>query len=84
MAPECPLLSALIKTAYYLNSPAQFFTICLEGTAGGQTHDVTSPQTVSLTVTDVNGYQAMQQIKAVEQCAAVYIPNAFTSNGNGI
>jgi len=72
------------KQVITLSAPPGFAQYAWNGTPGGQTYEVSHPQTVSLTVTDVNGCQASQQIKVVDQCPNVYIPNAFTPNGDGI
>ena len=45
---------------------------------------VDKPQTVTLTVTDVNNCQATQQIKIKNQCPDVHMANTFTPNGDGI
>jgi gliding motility-associated-like protein len=54
------------------------------GVSAAQTFQVSSPQTLSLTVTDANGCQATQQITVSAQCPDVHIPNTFTPNGDGI
>jgi len=72
------------KQVVRLMAPPGFSQYAWNGQTGGQTFDVSSPQTVSLTVTDANGCQATQQIRVTEQCANVYIPNTFTPNGDGI
>jgi gliding motility-associated-like protein len=72
------------KQVVTLTAPPGFSQYAWNGQTGGETYDVSSPQTVSLTVTDINGCQATQEIKVTEECANVYIPNAFTPNGDGI
>jgi|GEM_PF-553249 gliding motility-associated-like protein len=72
------------KQVITLSAPPGFAQYAWNGTPGGQTYQVSQPQTVSLTVTDVNGCQVSQQIKVADQCPNVYIPNAFTPNGDGI
>jgi gliding motility-associated-like protein len=72
------------KQVVTLTAPAGFSQYAWNGQTGGQTYDVTQPQTVSLTVTDANGCQATQQIKVSDQCPNIYIPNTFTPNNDGI
>jgi gliding motility-associated-like protein len=67
-----------------LNAPPGFSLYTWNGQPGGETYQVDHPQTVSLTVTDINGCQATRQINVTEQCADVHIPNTFTPNGDGI
>jgi gliding motility-associated-like protein len=67
-----------------LTAPPGFAQYQWNGITGGQTYDVNRPQTISLTVTDANGCQAMQDIKVAEKCANIYIPNTFTPNNDGI
>jgi len=72
------------KQVVTLTAPAGFAQYAWNGQTGGQTYQVSKPQTVSLTVTDINGCQATQQIKVADQCPNIYIPNTFTPNGDGI
>ncbi|HWZ05206.1 MAG TPA: gliding motility-associated C-terminal domain-containing protein [Mucilaginibacter sp.] len=72
------------KQVITLTAPAGFARYAWNGQTGNQTYQVSLPQTVSLTVTDANGCQATQQIKVVDQCPNIYIPNTFTPNGDGI
>ncbi|MFI5139964.1 MAG: gliding motility-associated C-terminal domain-containing protein, partial [Sphingobacteriales bacterium] len=72
------------KQPITLTAPPGFAQYAWNGTPGGQTYQVSQPQTVSLTVTDVNGCQASQQIIVADQCPNVYIPNAFTPNADGV
>jgi gliding motility-associated-like protein len=72
------------KQVVTLTAPAGFAQYAWNGQTGNQTYQVSQPQTVSLTVTDVNGCQATQQIKVADQCPDIYIPNTFTPNGDGI
>jgi len=72
------------KQVVTLTAPAGFAQYAWNGQTGGQTYQVSLPQTVSLTVTDVNGCQATQQIKVADQCPNIYIPNTFTPNGDGV
>ncbi len=67
-----------------LTAPAGFAAYSWNGQTGGQTYTVTQPGTVSLTITGADGCQATQQIKVADVCAAVYIPNTFTPNGDGV
>ncbi len=67
-----------------LTAPAGFFEYAWNNVPGGQTFNVTYPQTVALTVTDANGCQAIRQIHITEQCPEVFIPNTFTPNDDGI
>ena len=55
-----------------------------DGEGTGASFLVTTPQTVSLTVTDSNGCQATQQVTVSAQCPDVHFPNTFTPNGDGI
>ncbi|CAN5280002.1 hypothetical protein BH09BAC6_BH09BAC6_10790 [soil metagenome] len=54
------------------------------GTSTGKTFNVSTPQTVSLTVTDGNGCQAVQQVVIASHCPDVRMANTFTPNGDGI
>jgi gliding motility-associated-like protein len=54
------------------------------GQTGTETYVADHPQTVTLTVTDVNNCQASQEIHITDDCPDVKIPNAFTPNGDGI
>ena len=72
------------KQVVTLTAPAGFAQYAWNGQTGGQTYQVSLPQTVSLTVTDINGCQATQQIKVADRCPNIYIPNTFTPNGDGI
>ncbi|MBB3058265.1 gliding motility-associated C-terminal domain-containing protein [Mucilaginibacter gotjawali] len=72
------------KQVVTLTAPAGFAQYDWNGQTGGQTYQVSQPQTVSLTVTDANGCQATQQIKVADRCPDIYIPNTFTPNGDGI
>jgi gliding motility-associated-like protein len=72
------------KQVIMLMAPAGFEHYSWNGIPGDQAYQVTQPQTVSLTVTDVNGCQATHQIKVSDQCPDVFIPNTFTPNGDGI
>ena len=72
------------KQVVTLTAPSGFAQYAWNGQTGGQTYQVSLPQTVSLTVTDLNGCQATQQIKVADQCPNIYIPNTFTPNGDGV
>jgi len=72
------------KQIITLTAPSGFAQYAWNGQTGGQTYQVSTPQTVSLTVTDANGCQATQQIKIADQCPNIYIPNTFTPNGDGV
>jgi len=72
------------KQVVTLTAPPGFAQYAWNGQTGGQTYQVGLPQTVSLTVTDINSCQATQQIKVADQCPNIYIPNTFTPNGDGI
>lgn len=72
------------RQAITLTAPAGFAQYEWNGETGSQTHQVSQPQKVSLTVTDANGCQATREINVVEQCPEIYIPNAFTPNHDGI
>jgi gliding motility-associated-like protein len=67
-----------------LTAPTGYSSYVWNGQQGDNLFKVSSPQTVNLTVTDINGCQASQQIKVSDQCADILIPNAFTPNGDGI
>jgi gliding motility-associated-like protein len=67
-----------------LTAPSGFAQYAWNGQTGGQTYQVSSPQTINLTVTDANGCQATQPIKVTDQCPEIWIPNAFTPNNDGI
>ena len=67
-----------------LTAPSGFAAYSWNGQTGGQTYTVTQPGTVSLTITDADGCKVTQQIKVADVCAAVYIPNTFTPNGDGV
>lgn len=67
-----------------LTAPAGFSKYAWNNIPGQQTFNVTYPQTIALTVTDVNGCQAIGQIHITEQCPEVFIPNTFTPNSDGI
>jgi gliding motility-associated-like protein len=67
-----------------LTAPSGFSQYTWNGGTGQQTYLVSQPQKLRLTVTDANGCQATQDIKIVEQCPEIYIPNAFTPNHDGI
>ena len=54
------------------------------GASTQQTYLVTTPQTVTLTVTDNNDCQATQQVVVASQCPDVHVPNTFTPNHDGI
>jgi len=70
--------------AVTLTAPDGFAQYAWNNIPGNHTFNVTSAQTVTLTVTDVNGCQATRQIHITEQCAEVFLPNTFTPNGDGI
>ena len=73
------------KQSITLTAPAGFAAYNWNnGASTSETYPVTRPQTVSLTVTDANGCQATQQIKVADECPALFIPNTFTPNGDGI
>jgi len=72
------------KQVVTLSAPSGFAQYAWNGQTGGQTYQVSQPQTVSLTVTDANGCQATQQIKVADQCPNIYIPNTFTPNSDGV
>ncbi len=67
-----------------LIAPPGFSKYQWNGEQGNQTYAVTLPGSVQLTVTDVNGCTASQQINVADKCADVIIPNAFTPNNDGI
>lgn len=67
-----------------LTAPAGYAKYYWNAVPGGQTYDVTYPQTVKLTVGDANDCETSQQIHITEQCPDVFIPNTFTPNGDGI
>jgi len=73
------------KQVVTLTAPAGYAAYSWDNGASTQnTYTVSHPGTVSLTVTDNNGCQATRQINVSEKCPEVYIPNAFTPNGDGI
>ena len=67
-----------------LTAPAGMSTYIWNGKQGDNTFVADHPQTVTLTVTDVNGCQATQDIQVADECPDIQIPNAFTPNGDGI
>ncbi|MDB5134229.1 MAG: hypothetical protein JWP37_832 [Mucilaginibacter sp.] len=71
------------KTAT-LTAPAGLTTYTWNGQKGSQTYTADHPQTVTLTVTDVNNCQATQEIQVTDECPEIRIPNTFTPNGDGI
>jgi gliding motility-associated-like protein len=71
------------KTAT-LTAPAGMASYTWNGQPGTETYVADHPQTVTLTVTDVNGCQATQEIHITDECPDVKIPNTFTPNGDGI
>ncbi|MDB5022479.1 MAG: hypothetical protein JWP78_234 [Mucilaginibacter sp.] len=71
------------KTAK-LTAPAGLASYTWNGQAGTETYVADHPQTVILTVTDVNNCQATQEIHITDDCPDVKIPNTFTPNGDGI
>ncbi|MBD1363812.1 gliding motility-associated C-terminal domain-containing protein [Mucilaginibacter sp. ZT4R22] len=66
-----------------LKAPPGFTAYAWNGVPGSDTYNVSRPQTVSLTVTDMNGCQATKQIVVASQCPDVIIPNTFTPNNDG-
>jgi gliding motility-associated-like protein len=72
------------RQSIMLTAPSGFSQYAWNGETGQQTYLVSQPQKLRLTVTDANGCQATQDIKIVEQCPEIYIPNAFTPNHDGI
>lgn len=70
--------------AIMLTAPPGFSQYEWNGKVGDQTYAVTQPQVVSLMVVDTNGCQATRQIKIIDMCPNIYIPNAFTPNNDGI
>ncbi len=67
-----------------LTAPAGFTKYEWNNVVGENTFQATSPQTVNLTVTDVNGCQANQQIVIGDKCPDIHIPNSFTPNADGV
>ena len=67
-----------------LTAPPGYSSYLWNNQPGDNTFKVSSPQTVALTVTDINGCQAVQQIIIADKCADILIPNTFTPNGDGI
>jgi len=67
-----------------LTAPPGFVQYTWNGQNGTQTYQVSQPQTVTLMVTDTHGCTATQQIVVADQCPNIWIPNAFTPNGDGI
>jgi len=73
------------KQVVTLTAPAGYAAYSWDGGASTQnTYQVSHPGKVSLTVTDNNGCQATRQIIVSEKCPEVFIPNAFTPNGDGV
>ncbi len=54
------------------------------GASDQPAYQVSRPGTVSLTVTDINGCQAVRTLNVIEKCPEVHIPNTFTPNGDGV
>lgn len=67
-----------------LSAPAGFVHYNWNHMPGDQTFRVTNPQKVTLTVTDRNGCEATREIRVMQQCPEVFIPNTFTPNGDGV
>jgi len=67
-----------------LTAPDGFAKYAWNGVPGGQTYQVTQPQTVQLTVTDINGCQTTLPIKVADHCPEIWIPNTFTPNNDGV
>jgi gliding motility-associated-like protein len=67
-----------------LTAPPGFTYNWNNGAGTMQTYPVSSPQTVSLTITDTSGCQASQQIVVSAQCPDVLFANTFTPNGDGV
>jgi gliding motility-associated-like protein len=68
-----------------LTAPAGFSSYNWNnGESTSVTYQVNKPQTVTLTVTDVNNCQATQQIHIKNQCPDVHLANTFTPNGDGV
>jgi gliding motility-associated-like protein len=67
-----------------LNAPTGFAGYTWNNVSGGEEYQVSQPQKVTLTVTDINGCQTTRQMNVTEQCPDIYIPNAFTPNNDGI
>ncbi|MDO3645229.1 gliding motility-associated C-terminal domain-containing protein [Mucilaginibacter sp. L3T2-6] len=67
-----------------ITAPPGFVKYLWNNRPGTNAFMVTEPQTVSLTVTDTNGCQASQEIKVINTCIPIKIPNTFTPNGDGI
>ncbi|MCO5948557.1 gliding motility-associated C-terminal domain-containing protein [Mucilaginibacter flavidus] len=67
-----------------LTAPAGLQTYVWNGQPGGETFIAYHAQTVTLTVTDVNGCQATQEILVTDDCPDVKVPNTFTPNNDGV
>lgn len=78
-----------LKETVTLEAPAGYDKYVWNGIEGGNTFTVNKPQTVTLSVTDVNGCQASQTIMISSKCpnlppSDLFIPNTFTPNGDGV
>ncbi len=67
-----------------LIAPLGMSSYLWNGIPGAETYIMDHPGNVTLTITDVNGCQATQQIEVSDECPDIKIPNAFTPNGDGI
>jgi len=78
-----------LKEIVTLEAPAGYSKYTWNGMPGTNTFSVNKPQTIVLSVTDVNGCQSSQTIIVSSKCAVlppskIFIPNTFTPNGDGI
>jgi gliding motility-associated-like protein len=78
-----------LKEAVTLEAPTGYSKYLWNGLEGSNTFTVNKPETVTLSITDVNGCQASQTIIVSSKCpnippSNISIPNTFTPNGDGI
>lgn len=70
------------KTATLI-APPGMTSYTWNGMQGADRYVVDHQETVTLTVKDVNGCEATQQIQVNDECPDIKIPNSFTPNGDG-
>ena len=67
-----------------LTAPSGLASYNWNGQDGTATFIVDNAETITLTVTDAHGCQAVQEIQVIDECPDIKIPNTFTPNGDGI
>jgi gliding motility-associated-like protein len=79
------LICTFTKQIVVLKAPLGYSQYSWNNGLGNKpTYPVSTPQTVSLTVTDANGCQATTQVTVSAQCPDILLANAFSPNGDGI